>query len=98
MMAMRTQVIDELIYQLVRSHSDVVLNLAAGLDTRPYRLELPCQFRWIKEDFNIIQYKNQTLAEDSPILTRTAPIGSVRRPSTTRLAAAGRSEKRDKEL
>ena len=68
MMAMRTPVIDELIYQLVRSHSDVVLNLAAGLDTRPYRLELPCQLRWIEVDYpSIIQYKNETLAEDRPM-------------------------------
>jgi len=67
-MVMRTKVIDDLIYQIVRSHSDVVLNLAAGLDTRPYRLDLPSQLRWIEADYpGVVQYKNKTLADDKPM-------------------------------
>jgi methyltransferase (TIGR00027 family) len=63
----RTKVIDELIYQLVESQSDVILNLAAGLDTRPYRLDLPRKLRWIEVDYpNVVQYKNEILTEVKP--------------------------------
>ena len=41
-MIVRTAVLDELILRAIeRDGVDTVLNLAAGLDTRPYRLPLP---------------------------------------------------------
>ena len=41
-MVVRTCVYDEIILRLIQHNSvDTVLNLAAGLDTRPYRLHLP---------------------------------------------------------
>src|SRR5262245_15406547 len=41
-MVVRTQVLDEIILRLVKEHGvDTVLNLAAGLDARPWRLPLP---------------------------------------------------------
>ncbi len=36
----RTAIIDELTYELVKEGVDTVINLGAGLDTRPYRLNL----------------------------------------------------------
>ena len=46
----RTVVIDTLIKQAIGEGVDTILNLGAGLDTRPYRMALPNRFagsRWI---------------------------------------------------
>jgi methyltransferase (TIGR00027 family) len=50
MMAIRTRVIDDLIREAVAGGVDLVLNLGAGLDTRPYRLELPSNLCWVEVD------------------------------------------------
>jgi methyltransferase (TIGR00027 family) len=57
--AVRTAVMDELILQKVnRADADLVLNLAAGLDTRPWRLALPSNLRWVDVDLPaILKYK-----------------------------------------
>src|SRR5262245_36123972 len=47
---MRTKLIDSLIEQSLTEGCDRVLNLAAGLDTRPYRLTLPNTLVWIEAD------------------------------------------------
>jgi methyltransferase (TIGR00027 family) len=61
--ALRTRAMDDLIEQLVRSAGiDGVMNLAAGLDARPYRLPLPPTLQWIEVDLpEILAYKTQTL-------------------------------------
>lgn len=61
----RTQVLDELILKAVEEDGyDTVLNLAAGLDTRPYRLALPTALRWVEADLApIIEYKKQMLRD-----------------------------------
>jgi O-methyltransferase involved in polyketide biosynthesis len=44
-----------------------VLNLASGLDTRPYRLPLPPALRWIDVDFpDMVAYKQERLANERP--------------------------------
>ena len=65
----RTQVFDELILNAVqRDGADVVLNLAAGLDTRPYRLPLPPSLRWIEVDLpELLAHKERELAGESPV-------------------------------
>lgn len=63
----RTAVLDELIMGAIREGADTVLNLAAGLDTRPYRLSLPSGTRWIEVDFpEILAYKAGKLAGAQP--------------------------------
>lgn len=61
--AIRTRVIDELIERLVRSAGiNGILNLAAGLDTRPYRLPLPPTLQWFEVDLlEVLNYKTQIL-------------------------------------
>lgn len=61
--AIRTHVMDNLIERLVRSAGiDGILNLAAGLDARPYRLPLPSTLRWIEVDLlEVLTYKTQKL-------------------------------------
>lgn len=71
----RTAVLDELIMDAVRDGVDTVLNLAAGLDTRPYRLPLPAGTRWVEVDFpEMIAYKESKLGQARPqyVLERVA--------------------------
>src|SRR5262245_36590036 len=49
-MIVRTAVFDEIILDRVRAGADLVLNLAAGLDARPWRLDLPATLRWVDVD------------------------------------------------
>lgn len=67
-MVVRTCVFDELIVKTVREGKvDTVLNLAAGFDTRPYRLPLPGFLHWVEVDQpTVINYKEQKLAAEHP--------------------------------
>ncbi len=60
---MRTIVLDEHILRGVADGVDMVIDLAAGLDTRPYRLALPPELTWVDVDFaGITEEKNTLLA------------------------------------
>jgi len=63
-MITRTAVMDEIIMRLVSEQGvDTILNLAAGLDARPYRLNLAAELRWIDVDLDtILSYKEAALA------------------------------------
>jgi len=67
-MIVRTAVLDELILRTIdRDGVDTVLNLAAGLDARPYRMALPPSLRWIEADFpDVIAYKQEQLRGERP--------------------------------
>lgn len=67
-MIVRTAVMDEIILRTIRQDgADAVLNLAAGLDARPYRLDLPATLRWIEADFPVmIDHKETQLAGEQP--------------------------------
>ncbi|HKF77585.1 MAG TPA: SAM-dependent methyltransferase [Candidatus Dormibacteraeota bacterium] len=64
----RTVVFDEWVLRSVRAgRFDVVLNLAAGLDSRPYRLDLPGDLRWIEADLpGLLEYKAERLSGARP--------------------------------
>jgi Leucine carboxyl methyltransferase len=64
----RTSAIDRLIGEAVQAGTDTVLNLGAGLDTRPYRMNLPAHLRWIELDYpNIVELKNTRPLEHKAI-------------------------------
>jgi methyltransferase (TIGR00027 family) len=66
-MVARTKLIDDLLQAAVAQGCDCVVNLAAGLDTRPYRLALPDSLRWIEADLPaLIDEKEQVLANAKP--------------------------------
>lgn len=67
-MIVRTAVMDEIIMRLVTEQGvDTVLNLAAGLDARPYRLALPSRLHWVDVDLEgILSYKESALAGERP--------------------------------
>ena len=65
--SVRTRLIDELILRAISQGVDVILNLGTGLDTRPYRLDLPHSLHWVEADFaGIIDYKSEMLKDDTP--------------------------------
>jgi methyltransferase (TIGR00027 family) len=71
----RTKIIDDAIAVSLANGCDRILNLAAGLDTRPYRLDLPSELTWIEADLpKLLAEKTQLLADQTPRcrLTRTA--------------------------
>ena len=66
-MIVRTAVMDVLILSCVAKGAKTVLNLAAGLDTRPYRLTLPPTLRWFHVDLPPkIEYVTEKLAGETP--------------------------------
>jgi len=66
--ACRTAVFDELISSTVKRESiELIINLAAGLDTRPFRLELPSGLLWVDVDRgSILEYKRYRLTGADP--------------------------------
>ena len=79
-MIVRTAVLDEIIMQHVPGGVDLVVNLAAGLDARPWRLALPTTLRWVDVDLpDILRYKTGTLRDAAPVCRYEAstPLRSV---------------------
>ncbi len=67
-MIVRTQVFDEEILDTIkREQVDLVLNIAAGLDARPWRLDLDPELRWVDVDFpEILAYKAGIIGDAKP--------------------------------
>ena len=66
-MIVRTAVFDEIILDRVRAGADIVLNLAAGLDARPWRLDLPATLRWVDVDLpGILGQKVEIMRDERP--------------------------------
>jgi methyltransferase (TIGR00027 family) len=64
---MRTYLMDRIIAAQVAAGVDLVINLAAGLDARPYRMDLPESLRWVEIDLpQIISYKSEILGAEKP--------------------------------
>ncbi len=63
----RTRIIDDFIQGAIVEGVDTILNLGAGLDTRPYRMKLPESLRWIEVDYpHIIELKETRLSGETP--------------------------------
>jgi methyltransferase (TIGR00027 family) len=59
---MRTVLFDRAILRAVAQGFDMVVNLAAGLDARPYRMALPPKLKWVEVDLPaILEEKEKTL-------------------------------------
>lgn len=68
----RTWLIDEVISRQVKLGTDMILNLAAGLDARPYRMNLPGSLHWIEVDLpEILDYKEEILRNERPVCDLT---------------------------
>jgi methyltransferase (TIGR00027 family) len=64
---MRTVLYDRFIAGQIAAGADMVVNLAAGLDARPYRMALPPNLDWIEVDLpDLVDYKARILASETP--------------------------------
>ncbi|HKA36879.1 MAG TPA: class I SAM-dependent methyltransferase [Thermoanaerobaculia bacterium] len=64
---MRTVLYDRVIAGRIAAGADMVVNLAAGLDARPYRMALPPALQWVEVDLpDLVDYKERILAGDEP--------------------------------
>lgn len=95
--AIRTRLIDEYIRTAISEGVDTVVNLGAGLDTRPYRMNLPESLPWIEADYpKMIEFKQSRLARETPkCQLERVPIDLANLPARRRLLAGvnARAEK-----
>jgi methyltransferase (TIGR00027 family) len=71
----RTYLFDQFVTEQIEEGVDMVINLAAGLDARPYRMKLPAALQWIEVDLpDLLAYKESILAGEKPVcaLSRVA--------------------------
>jgi methyltransferase (TIGR00027 family) len=81
-MIVRTALFDEIILDRVRNGQvDQVVNLAAGLDARPWRMALPPSLRWVDVDLpGILDYKLDLLRNETPVCQYEAVRLDLREP------------------
>jgi methyltransferase (TIGR00027 family) len=66
-LGLRTRLLDEMLAAALVQGVDCVLCLGAGLDARPWRLDLPADLRWTEVDFpEMLDYKYSVLEATAP--------------------------------
>jgi methyltransferase (TIGR00027 family) len=66
-MVVRTAVMDDMVLRCVQQGAATVLNLAAGLDARPFRLPLPATLRWLHVDLpDMVDYFRTRMSGETP--------------------------------
>jgi methyltransferase (TIGR00027 family) len=82
----RTVLFDQVIQDEVAAGVTLVVNLAAGMDTRPYRLPLPPTLRWVEVD------QPELLSEKAALLADVRPRCQVERVPLDLAAEGPRQE------
>ena len=91
MTVVRTVVIDRYLDEAIAAGVDTVVNLGAGLDTRPYRMALPSTLSWVEVDMpRLVALKDAQLAGETP-RCRLARIAADLSVDDARRAALARS-------
>lgn len=63
----RTYIIDQIMRDLIAHGFTTILNLGAGLDSRPYRMKFATKVQWVEVDFShVIDYKKNALKDFKP--------------------------------
>jgi methyltransferase (TIGR00027 family) len=85
-MIVRTAVFDEILLDAVQNKkADLVVNLAAGLDARPWRLPLPASLHWVDVDLpGILSYKTEALRNETPVCRYEAVTTDLTDPAARR--------------
>ena len=67
-LAVRTRLLDDLLLEALAAHSiTTLLSVGCGFDTRPWRLDLPADLRWIEIDFaDVLDYKERLMSGEKP--------------------------------
>ena len=91
--AVRSHFLDELLLEALASNTiATVLSVGCGLDTRPWRLELPPELRWVEVDFaEMLDYKDALMSAETPRCRRERITADVTDAAQRRsiYAAAG---------
>ena len=79
----RSRFLDELLLDTIQTQGiATVLSIGAGLDTRPWRLDLPAGLRWIEVDFPaMLDYKESVMAAEAPKCRRERLAADIADPS-----------------
>ena len=65
--SMRTFLFDNFLRAEIANGADMVVNLAAGLDARPYFMDLPPALQWIEVDLpELLDYKKSIVGDAKP--------------------------------
>ena len=85
-LSIRARFVDELLREaLSASGISMVLSLGCGLDTRPWRLELPAYLRWIEVDFaDVLDYKEELMSDETTRCRRERLVADVNDPRQRR--------------
>ncbi len=63
----RTYLFDRFVSEEIARGADMVVNLAAGFDARPYRMALPAALRWVEVDLpELLEEKSAALRGEEP--------------------------------
>jgi methyltransferase (TIGR00027 family) len=63
----RTYLFDQFLVRAIQEGAELILNLAAGLDARPYRMDLSASLQWVEIDLpEIIAHKERILGSETP--------------------------------
>ena len=94
-LAVRTRFVDELLLDALATHPiATVLSVGCGLDTRPWRLDLSRDLRWIEIDFtDVLDYKDRLMSGERSRCHRERLTLDVNDPAQRRamFEAAGSS-------
>jgi methyltransferase (TIGR00027 family) len=82
-LAVRTRFVDELLLEALAAYPiTTVLSVGCGLDTRPWRLNLASDLRWIEIDFaGILDYKDRLMSGETPRCRRERLIADLNDPA-----------------
>src|SRR3954464_2465537 len=86
----RSRFVDELLLEALASNPiATVLSVGCGLDTRPWRLELPPDLRWVEIDFaDMLDYKDGLMAPETPRCHRERLTADLNDPAQRRVIYA----------
>ena len=88
-MVVRTAVMDEIITRCVDRGVRTVINLAAGLDARAYRMALPPALRWLDVDLpDMIAYRREHLGDAKPVCACESVAADLSDPAATEAVLA----------
>jgi methyltransferase (TIGR00027 family) len=86
----RVRWFDDVVIAVTSDRIDQVVLLGAGLDTRPFRLEVPRRLRWFEVDHAEVLVRKQQILRDVPSRCDRRPVtADLRGDWITPLAAAG---------
>jgi len=81
-LSIRARFVDELLLEALATNSiATVLSVGCGLDTRPWRLDLPANLRWIEVDFaDMLDYKERLMSGGKAHCRRERLVADVTDP------------------